>query len=479
MLGKQLRDLLLDMDKAGWRGLEKWLQSPAHNTDDSLVALLDHLRASAPELPKDEWEKGKLWRAMYGDKPLKQGVLRVKLRQLTQLVESFRVWEELAKDQPQFERLLLRSLARESSFSIFERESKRRIKQLDRRHATPDLDYFYQRAVLHYQLISHPQFDDYQTDGSQLVATNESVDGFFLLLKYRLGLEFKNRERILGEAHEVRFWGALEEAYAEGFLRDNPVARLYHDLFTLLNEPADHARFERFKFTLRDKLTQLGPLDRSNLYYTALNYLGRRINEGDSRYYAEMLEWYQLGLVDGLLLADKRLSDITYNNIALLGFQTGAFEWTRDFMETYAEYLDPSVRDDAWTAGLGLGYFYEGNFEQAIATLSAHRFSTTYQLRVRLTVIRSLYELLLARADVIDQLERTMSAFETYMKRNHTFSEATLAPYRQFLRLLRGLLQRQLSPSSDQETREWLEAELAKEGRVIAKDWLREKVQSA
>lgn len=472
MLGKQLLVQLKTLAPNQWKVFLRWLQSPVHNTDEGLYRLGEFLRSQAPFFPPEKMDKQQLWDVLYPHSDIKEGVLRVKIRQLTKQAEDFLVWSAIKADSNLYHRLHLRRLLVDSDYSYFERLVLKQVDQLEGQERI-DLDHFYHRAALYYLLVNHPGYDGYRAKGNYLQQIDESVDAFYTLMKYRIGTELGNRSRILGEEYEITLWEELQDLYQSGAMEGNPIGHLYHLLFVLLDDPTNLQHYEELKAAFLSYRAKLPLRDLASIYFSTLNYLGRRINQGRSQDYLEMLEWYKLGLEQRFLLRQGQISEVTFNNIALLGYESGEFNWTGKFLKQYQPYLPAKVQEDAVQASEGLGLFYLGAYRQAIRTLKGHRFSAAYQLRIRLTIIRSLFELHQQGQDVFDELERNMANFESYLRRNKTFGSTTLIPYQNHLRILREIMGRGTANSSSrQQLRKWIEGELEQDGRVVAKRWL-------
>ncbi len=475
MLARRTVSLLDGFQSKDWRALDKWLASPIHNTDVGLQKLGEYFKSIAPEYNEETLAKVSLWRATYDDKPLKEGVLRVKLRQFTSQVEDFLSWQKYSEDEDLKKRMLLKAQSSNLSFDNYEHKTLKLLKKLEAGEKR-GINFFYEKLQLESDLIGHPQFDNYRSNSKYLEQTNESLDAFFTLFKYRLGCEIKNRERIRGGAYNLRFWEVLKDHQERGAVEGNPIMGLYHLLFQVLDTPADYSLVEKLKEVIVRTHHLLPLRDANNIYYSVLNHLSRMINQGGSEYYPRTLSWYRMGLETGILLVEDKISHITFNNIALLGYQADEFDWTEAFLSTFGPHLREDQREDALSACRGIGAFYQNEYQRAIEILSGHKFGPSYQLRQRLTIIRAYYELLQKGEDVFEILSRKVSTFNSFLYRNSTFSDLVCAPYKNHLRLLRLLMDRELQNDRRAQTRSELINEIELTDQLVAKQWLLDKV---
>lgn len=475
MLARKIISLVASFQSKDWRNLERWLASPIHNTDEGLSGLGGYFRGIAPKFDVNTLSKALLWRAAYADKPLNEGVLRVKIRQLTIQIEDFLAWQKFKEDEALQSRLLLKARASNLNFESYEQATLKLVQKLET-SGRKGIIHFYEKLQLESDLIAHPEFDNYRSNGKYLQQTNESLDAFFTLFKYRLGCEIKNRERIRGGAYTLRFWETLEVEQQNGFMEGNPTVGLYNNLFKVLSTPADYSLVEDLKEAMLLDYKALLPRDLNNVYYSTLNHLSRMINRGGSEYYPRTLAWYRLGLETDILLVDGKISHITFNNIALLGYQGGEYAWTENFLEEFNPFLKEEQREDALSACRGMGAFYQQDYQRAIDILANHSFGPAYELRQRLTIIRAYYELLLAGGDVYEKLARRLSNFNGFLTRNTTFSEVACEPYKNHLRILRQLVDRKLREDYSRETKAVLVGEINGSEQLVAKQWLLAKI---
>lgn len=473
MLGKKLTQILGALDRKTFKELGRVLGSPVFNTDENLVKMYQFLSPYFPHFGEQDMDREHLYAQLYPGKTYKDGTLRVKLRQFTKVVEDFLVWKSLQEDDQLRQRLLLRAYGQRDLYPLFSRETTKALQTLAR-EPQQDINFFQHQYALLYQLYFHPLTDKYQEKEDWLGQLTDAADHFFVLTKLRIALAAKNQDAILAQSHPIRFWEALKQEHEHGLLATHTLTQIYLALFALLDSKTD-ADFFAFKEQFRHHQHELPATDLPSLYYTTLNYLSRQINSGRSEFYPELLEWYQLGLTDGLLIRQNNISEVTFNNITLLGYQSGAFEWTDRFIDDYAPLLEERGREDAVICSRGLGDFFRGHFLSAIATLYNHKFARAYQLRVRLTIIRAMYEIFQQDQEEYDRIMGAIQSFEAFMKRDRTFSPRMLAPYQNHLAILKGMIQYHLQPQDKEAWHQWLDQEWIQRPSIIAKDWLMEK----
>ena len=145
------------------------------------------------------------------------------------------------------------------------------------------------------------------------------------------------------------------------------------------------------------------------------------------------------------------------------------------FIEQYYNYLKEGVGEDARAHAMGLRYFYEEKFDQAVDQLLNYRFSPAYQPRVRIIIVRALLEQFLQDDSIFSLLQAQCDAFEKYILRNDFLAKPRLEPHLNTMRLVRKLAQLLYDREPTKAIRHWLVQELESEKKYISKNWLRAK----
>lgn len=221
-----------------------------HNTDGGLRALADYFAAQKPDFAAEMLEKEKLWAVLYGAKPLNEGVLRVKIRQLTARIEEFLAWNAYRESPEVAGRMLLRAQRSHLSYSDFAAAARKMLAKTDR-DETRGIDYHTTRLSTLNELVSHPEYDGYREDGSHYAALNADLDAYYVLRKYQLLFAQRNWQRIRGEAapspHPVLAVLAGSETVV-----GNPAIELYRRLFRVYEHPEDRESLNQLhaSFTL-------------------------------------------------------------------------------------------------------------------------------------------------------------------------------------------------------------------------------------
>lgn len=475
MLAKKTMSLLSGFTRREKKAFSRWMESPSHNTDKGLYLLAQYLLNVAPATAPTAFSVEKLWEIIYSKKPAKEGVLRVKIRQLTQQIEDFLVWQELLNDQSIRQQLLLRAKRDKLPFPRYEYEAQKVLKA-KKKHAISSLEYYAERIAIRRELKDHPGFDRDRTSGAHLYQLDEDIDAYLTLFKYRLRVELYNRRQVLGEDYEQRFLEAIAQERASGLLPDSPTVLLYGLLLQLLARVGDFALLSELRTAFEANVQGLSIRDQHNVFYTIINQLSRLINQGRQEYLNEIVDWYNLGLEAGVITPDGVISPVAFSNIALLSYRAGQFDWAEAFIEDYGTLLPAAQKEITIAANLGVGDFYRKDYLGAVTKLSGLETGKVLGLRVRLTIVRSLYELMMKDAIDYEVFYRGLNNFESWLQRNTRFSKSALLPYRNHLRFLRKIAKLRLAATYKGEAQRLLLERLRTTKDMVARGWLVEKL---
>ena len=218
-------------------------------------------------------------------------------------------------------------------------------------------------------------------------------------------------------------------------------------------------------------------LDQSLLLTQLINYGVQKINVGNAIYYQECLDLYKLGLEYELVLEKGQINEAVYGNIALLGCHAKDFVWTDVFIEQYAPYLVGNRKEDARALSRGLWYFHQDRFEEAYELFMKHSFSHFYQPKIRLQIIKSLFELYHKDDSLFDLLNAQINTFETFLRRSDAVAEAAKLPYFNFLKICKQVIKITFYHPKKQAFKSKLLKSIKTERKLVSKKWLVLKIE--
>jgi len=469
--------LLKSLNEEEFRRFGKFLRSPLYNHSMPLIRMYDFLKKYYPDFEASGLHQEKFWKKLFPEEAFDQIKLWRFISKAVRQIEKFIALQELEYRPEEEQLLLIKALGRRNLFDRLEKEALRRLKKMEEAPSR-DINYYKQRVELEEALYFHLLKDKYAQNDHLLKALSEDIDSHFVLHKLRLNCVLQNRNNIiLDEQYALRFIKAIETEQAHSFLADNQLAQIYTDL-AALQKNGQSETYSQLKHSFFDHIHLLSSSDLSIIFTAGINYPISKINQGQTAYYKEALDWYKKGIEYGLIFSNKRMSEVTYSNIILLGCREGDFTWTKNFINDYQHFLDERIRLDAKTHNSALLFFHQRAFEQALSELSKHTFSKSFHLKTRLTMIRATFELLFKSPDYHELLANKITAFEKYLSRDRTIVNRQIEAYKNCIRLIKGIAMRISAKEDHQKISAWALQELNTDKPVIARDWLIEKCNS-
>lgn len=436
-------------------------------------SLLDHHPAYC--LDEQAWQR--VYAAMWPGEYFRPDRLRNRLSQLYQWMQTYLAELALAHEPELRQRLYLSELQRRGLARNFEIELK--AARQSQENTITDEGFFHQ-----YQLAElangYYGLRELRTEDDNLLQKLSWLDHYYFLVLLRESCELLNRSQILGKTYAERVpRERLESLPQRPDLWEVPLIRAYYRVFEMLSQPERAEPFAQLKSLLEAEANRFLPNEARALYRHAQNFCIRRINRGQPRYLAEVLELYQTQLASGVILVNGQLAHTDYKNISTAALRLKDFDWARQFLDQYRERVPASHRENVYQFCLASFHYETGDYEQVLRLLREVSFTDDfYQISARLLMLRTLFE----RGDW-EALPYSVDALVQYLKRNRTVSRTVRNHYLAFLSYLKKLTRladQRFSIADDQweSQRQALAQQLAEVRGVTHLSWLRQQAEA-
>ncbi len=470
----KLIQLLKTLSVEEFRRFKKFIQSPYYNSNPKLLALYNYLSRYHPSFEAPRLTKEHAFHKVFSNESFSAAKFHKLTFHMVQIAEEYLIHLE-HQDLRKRRKILTKIYGKRNLYPLFEKETKKLLSELSSNNYR-DQEYFADNYQLYFDYYFHPLTQKHTLEDNALTALMEGIDMQFLLAKYRIGSEMKNRERILSRKYQIRFLKAIEKESQTGYPTNNPVFDLYRLLFNLYDAKKQDEIFEMLKPLLLQSFNNIRQIDQSFLLTQMINHAARRINAGEATYYKEALDLYKMALAHQLVLENQQIEAPVFGNIVLLGCHAKEFEWTNSFIKEYQAFLNEDIREDTIMLNTGLLYFHQKDFEQAYQLFSNHAFSLAFQPKSRSNLIRTLYELFQKDPTLFDLLISKIDAFDKHLKRNQLISLDTKEAYLNQLILLKKMATGLNQQKDRQKLAKSLLRNVNNKKMVIGRKWLIEKV---
>lgn len=448
---------------------KKFTQSPYHNSDERLVALLDAIAPFSKVLPDKKLEREALFNQVFPGEPYDYSKISNLLSYLNNLLKEFWVVEELKTNKQSSERNLLAVSTRLSNETLFKDVDRNVQKRLEKNKSSTDLDYYHQFKV--------EDFRDKFTIG-----TGQRINSEHLPLKmaaldlFFVGTMLKNLCSIINRSNILKIQADLDQyshflSYIEQNSSDytsQPFISIYYQIYLTLTDGEEERHFHALTALLRNNGSLLPRAEVQEMFRYAQNYCIKQINQGNSPYLRSLFELYQQNLVQGILVEGKNMYIGDFKNIVSLGIRLQEYDWTEQFVEDYHSLLPNEMRENALRYNRAALFYARKDYSQAMQILTTSSFQDVfYQLGMRSLILKIHYE----RQDW-ELLEPHLHAFEMFMRRNQKISEFQVEVHQNMVRYVRRMMRLRSRRTADAEEVKELQGQVEAESAVANKGWL-------
>lgn len=295
-----------------------------------------------------------------------------------------------------------------------------------------------------------------------------------------MACEMANRNSIMRASYDY----SIVEEYLELLknkpaLKNIPCINVYYQTLLMIQNSAQTEHYQTLKKLLQTNLELFPQEELSNIYGYMLNFCVKRINSGESHYYEEIFELYQLLLEQDIIFEHDYLSEKNFMNIVTVGLRLKDFSWTEQFIHQYKERLRPEIRENAALYNLAVFYYEKKDYKRALQQLYNVEFTDSYyHIGAKIIQVKSYYEL--------NELEAFLSlieAFKKYLQRNKQLSDYYKNSNLAFLKLSKKVFQLKnskvlISKASWKKKYNALNEQLVSPLPLANKEWLLEVMES-
>jgi hypothetical protein len=450
--------------------LIKFLKSPFFNYSLPNIHFCEALKQHHPTFDNPKLTPENIWIKVFNDKPFVPQKFRQLCSDLARLVEQFLIQLELAASSEKSQNLLIQSLGKRNEHTLFKKATKERLKAMDKKEIL-DASWFRERIDLLETQYAHPLYNKLINKDDLLIHLMDSVDAYFLFQKAKIGIGLINQQRQFNTLYDIQFLDVLEKSKKNSILSENILFSLYQISFNLLQKEQneDFLKLEKLLFP---NLSILKKHNGNLFFFNGLNYAVRKINQGNDQFRKDVLRWYKVGLKEKMVFSDGMISVSTFQNIIFIACVEGEFDFCKEFIDTYQEYLPEDLKENTVAYGWGLFWFHQKDFEKTIVILATKKWNQSHKLSGKNLLVRTYFEYFLLNNEYFHLLQDTIWAFDVFLERTQEFPKLSLESHRNLIRILKPLSKKILNSEEQVEIQNWLEQQLKKKKKVISKSWL-------
>ncbi len=451
---------------------QKFVDSPYFNADQRLSALSEFFIQKIKSETPEQLQREALFHLIWPQEPFAYARINQLLTELKRLLDRFLAIEYVQQKDFRLDFALLQT-ANERGWDKLYRQAFRQSEK----HLISDFQRPEELAYFQYELArSADYFALSRKDREHTPSLEQALfhlQAFSLLASLKHVCELLNRQHILpSEPQNEKLENLIQqiEERSSRFLQD-PYVLLYYELMCMLREEK-HAHFEQLCTLLRQNKTAFSFIVRKELNQYARNFCIRKINQGETAYYAELLTLYEEALQDDLLWEESFISAGEFKNIVSLSLRLRRYSWAKSFMESYSDRIRPAQREAVLAYNEAHLMYAEGALQQAIRSLRSQHFEDVYyELGARTLLLKIYFEL-----EEETGFWALVHAFGNFLRRHKQISAYQKEVHLNFIKLIKKLErlrqgQSRMRKAAFHTAYDKLAAEL-QEARVNHRDWL-------
>ncbi len=449
--------------------LEKFITSPYFNVNDSLVILFNLITEGLKNSTLNELNKQYLFEQMFPGNQYSDTRFRKGCSDLLKLIEEFLALEEYRRNPLHQATYLMQSISGRKLEALYNSVLKS-TRRLSSRQYEVAASYYY-----HQYEIEKNYFNMLETKASRDTRWNieniaRNLDYFYIAEKlryYSSALAWKNLTK---EEYEFLFMDEIIEHLKENSYGSIPQISANLAVLNVYLSPENEKHYYHLKSEIYKNLERFPSLEAREIFYAALNFCIKRINQADQKFLEETLILYQYGLEKEYLFINGELTPWTFKNIVVVALRLKEFDWTERFITDYNKFINEEQRENAVAFNLARLFWHQKNFEKVLELLREVEFEDfSYALGAKAMLMASYYDL-----DEIDALLSFLSSFRVFLNRKkNQLPEQRRKNYLNLIKYTQKLAT--LNPT-DRQAISKLKKELEEAKNVADIQWLLEKV---
>lgn len=457
--------LLKTLSPLEWKRFGRFIQSPYHNSNQTIIKFYSLLKKYFPFNSAEGLEREKLFKKIFDKEEFSVSKLQNLCSDLYGLAEDFLIDVYLQKEHRKRKKVLIDALA-ERNYELFKGENKKLIQEIECQKFFLDSDDYLLLYQLNDQFHHHLETDKFTIHQIELEKTWIYLEEFFREAVVEIDAENATAQNFLNRKKQL------------DRLNNNKLKKLFLEIIDL-HKSKDTGVYFRLKEKIFENWDFLKVNHKTNLLVHLLNFV---ITNGlIQKNFAseEALDLYKVGIKDRLFIVNNKMRDIEFINICMAGFKLESQEWTINFIETHQQYLKKEFQHFLIPLSYAYNALFKKDYEEVIHLLSNLNpiNNLNYLRKIKKLLLRAYVEGIIAGEEhYINPLYYEMNAFKKMMTRNEKLSDIKIMSTINFINLTKKLLDLILKkPYSIQQIQNF-ETLILNTKPLILEHWLHEKL---
>jgi len=412
---------------------------------------------------KPQLQKKEVYKVIFPNTPYQERKIRDLMTYLSVPLNQFLAFQKLHKHKEDELIALCTALRERQFFKQFE-TTLNKVVALQQQSTTRDSDYHYRN----YRLEQERYYASTQRGRAletNLIAVTHSLDISYFTNRLRQSCYMLSHQSMYKTEYDFTLVAHILEEVKRKNLLHIPAISIYYHCYLALVNPDEVHHFKSFQQQLIAH-SELFPFsERKDIYLLAINIAIKRYNQGYRDIVGSLLELYQSGIDQKILLTNNILSRFTYKNIVALVSTQKRFEWGASFLNDYTPLLDAEYREVTYQYNLAKLYCEKKEYDEALKYLflTANSDDVYINIDTKILLSRIYFE-----QDNFDAQMALMESFKKILNRKKEILGYHYTTYKNFLNCMYKL---SLLPPFDQKERTSLFEEVTNTQPLPDKHW--------
>lgn len=408
MTETKLVRLLKSFDKQDLRQAKDFVCAPFFNKNRHVRHLFDILKKHYPEY---SISKAKFYDKLFPGKKYDDLKMRHLMSMLYKVLEDFIAVRYFYENEKEKNLVLLEGLNKQHLPAQFRQMDKKLGAAFEKNtKADSKSPYDAYRYALLKEEFEQAHKDRRKTTQLQQVA--DHLDEFYMINKLKNACAMLSYQNVYQQEYDYTFLDELL-SYLEKHPSKNLLLQLYQAGFMCIKESDDPAHFRKLK-SLLESSNNIAAEELQHLHAIARNYCIKQVNMGNTAFFRELFELYQLGLKGEILLDDEGyISSAAFKNILTVALRVEAYDWTDRFIKADIKLLKAAQRKSFYQYGMGKLYFQKGAYLKVVEALHQVEYDDIFMmLDSKTLLLKTFYEL-----NEMESLSALLASFKQLLQR--------------------------------------------------------------
>ena len=479
MLQSKLIQVLQTFSEKELKQFQDWLAADIFNKNKTIRQFYALLLPFAPTFEHKKaiirLDKNLIFKRLYKNEPYNNLKMNNLVSDTYQLLCDFLAYKRFQESEQLSRLCLMDELYEKGLYKNVEQEAKK-FEQQQATSLIRNADFYYDKYLFYKQkdalFLSKPN----RTADVNLQLKNDYLDLFYFAMKLKIACDMTSRNTVIQADYQSPFLEELRLHYENEpeKYREIPAITVYYQVLQMLLNPDESKYYYQLKTHLAENVDKFPNEELRTLYDYVRNYCIRKINDGETIYYQEILNLYQFLLDKKIIFQNGHLTEWDYKNITTVGLRLETYDWTENFINQYKNSLPEAVRENAFIYNLASFYYEKNEYKKSLQLLHEVKFTdTTYHLGAKIIQLKSYYEL-----KETEPFYALTDAFQIYVKRNRQLSDYRKTAYLNLIKVTKKIYklreQEGLITNSVWQNRYQILKERIDNQRIANKDWVAE-----